>query len=125
MSLNSNKKMNYNSVVKLLVAVTIIQTFLAVMFIVLNLMFYRANFNQNINNNTQIVNIDNSPKYEKVDINTCSYEVLDNLKGIGEVKANEIIKNRPYEDIYQVKKIIGEKTFENIKNHITVGGKDE
>lgn len=81
MSLNSNKKMNYNSVVKLLIVANLIQVFVVVMLIVLNLMFYRANFNQNIN--TQIVNIDNSPKYEKIDINTCSYEALDNLKGIG------------------------------------------
>lgn len=104
MSLNSNKKMNYNSVVKLLIVANLIQVFVVVMLIVLNLMFYRANFNQNINT---------------------SYEALDNLKGIGEVKANEIIKNRPYEDIYQLNKIIGDKTFENIKNHIMVGGKDE
>lgn len=106
--LNKYKKYNYNEVVKLQVAIFICQLLIVILFFIFNAMFYR-------------VNIDNSPKYEKIDLNTCSYEALDNLEGIGEVKANKIIKGRPYDDIYQVKKIIGDKTFNKIKNNIKVG----
>lgn len=124
--LNKYGKYNYNEVVKLLIGIFICQFIILILFTIANLMFYRVNFNNSNNsNNTQIVNIDNSPKYEKIDLNTCSYEALDNLEGIGEVKANKIINGRPYEDIYQIKKIVGDKTFDKIKNNIKVGDDNE
>ena len=63
----------------------------------------------------------------KVNINTASMEELRILSGIGEGRAAEIIKYREenkkfaqIEDIMQVSGI-GEKTFEEIKDKITVG----
>lgn len=87
----------------------------------LNIMFYKANFyNNNYQTNAQIVNIDNKPNIDKININDCSCEALDSLDGIGEVKANKIIENRPYKDIYEIRKFIGETTFNNIKDYIMV-----
>lgn len=125
-----NRKYNYNSVNKLLIGVIISQTILIFLIILFIGMFYRVNFN-NVNNNNnsqtnnQVVHIDNRPKFDKIDINNCSYEALDNLEGIGEVRANKIIAGRPHKDIFQIKKIVGEKTFDKIKNNIKVGGTDE
>lgn len=121
-----NRKYNYNSVNRLLIGVIISQTILIFLIVLFIFMFYRANFyNNNYQTNTQVVNIDNSPKYDKIDINTCSYEALDSLEGIGSVRANKIIAARPHKDIYQVKKIVGDRTFDKIKNKIKVGGIDD
>lgn len=53
------------------------------------------------------------------DINTCSYNELISIKGIGEVKAMEIIQNRPYNSFNDLKKLknIGEKTLKNLKKN--------
>lgn len=61
----------------------------------------------------------------KVNINTADEATLMLLKGIGEAKAKAIVEYRaaqPFEIIEDVMKVsgIGEKTFENIKDHITV-----
>lgn len=117
MNLRKNGNMNYNMVVKLGFVLCILVTLMMFILAALTIMFYKANFYNN-NYQTQIVNIDNSPKYEKLDINNCSYEALDELEGIGEIKAKKIINNRPYNDIYQLKNKIGEKTFSNIKDYI-------
>ena len=119
-----NRKYNYNSVNRLLIGVIISQTILIFLIVLFIFMFYRVNFYNN-NYQTQVVNIDNSPKYDKIDINTCSYEALDSLEGIGSVRANKIIAARPHKDIYQVKKIVGDRTFDKIKNKIKVGGTDD
>lgn len=57
-----------------------------------------------------------------VNINTASVEELKTLDGIGESKAIGIITNRHYKTIYQLLslKIVGEDTFENIREVITV-----
>lgn len=119
MSLNKNKKQNYNFVVKICISIFIINFLMMFMLACLNLMFYKANFYNN-NYQSQIVNIDNTPKFDKININTCSFQALDGLEGIGEVKANKIINNRPYKDIYELRKVIGEKTFNNIKEYIKI-----
>ena len=66
---------------------------------------------------------------EKVDINTADAVLLQTLNGIGEKKAALIIAYREengsfqtIEDIMEVSGI-GEKTFEGLKNLITVGAK--
>ena len=61
----------------------------------------------------------------KVNINTADAATLMLLRGIGEAKAKAIIEYReaqPFETIEDIMKVsgIGEKTFENIKEHITV-----
>lgn len=104
-----NRKANYNIVVKLIIMVTIIQIVSSISTLTFTYMFYQAN----------------KSVFYKIDINSCSFEALDSLGGIGEKKASRIIENRPYKDIYELKTIIGEQTFNAIKNQIKVGGTDE
>lgn len=62
----------------------------------------------------------------KVNINTASKEELLTIKGIGETKADAIIKYRTekglFKDISEIKNIsgIGDSTFEKIKDFITI-----
>ena len=83
----------------------------------------------------EIVSIDKNNKAEistnkeissKVNINTATKEELQKLSGIGESKAEAIIKYReekgPFEKIEDIKNVsgIGESAFEKIKENITV-----
>ncbi len=62
----------------------------------------------------------------KVNINTASKTELMELSGIGEVKAQAIIdfrtKNGPFKNLHDIVNVpgIGEKTYENIKDLITI-----
>lgn len=58
--------------------------------------------------------------YRIININLASQIELEALPGIGAVTAQEIISNRPYQDIsdLKTKKIVGQATFEKIKDHI-------
>lgn len=57
-----------------------------------------------------------------ININTATQSELESLSGIGEVTAKKIIQNRPYGQLNDLldKNVLGEKTFENIVNEITV-----
>lgn len=57
-----------------------------------------------------------------ININTASAGELEKLKGIGEVRAGEIIDNRPYSKVEELrtKGVLGPKTFEKIRDEITV-----
>jgi competence protein ComEA len=69
------------------------------------------------------------PPGEKVNLNTASADELQTLPGIGPSYAQRIVeyrdKNGPFkkvEDLLNVRGI-GEKTFDRIRDRITVGGK--
>lgn len=68
---------------------------------------------------------DQTQQNQIVNINTASLEQLMTLPGIGETRANEIINYRlqkSFDSIEDIKEIsgIGDKSFEKIKNYITV-----
>jgi len=54
----------------------------------------------------------------KIDVNHCTYEELTELYGVGEIRANLIIDNRPYHDKDQLLDLIGEQLYNNIKDRI-------
>jgi competence ComEA-like helix-hairpin-helix protein len=69
------------------------------------------------------------PPGDRVNINTATVDELVTLPGIGKAYAQRIVeyrdKNGPFkkvEDLLNVRGI-GEKTFERIRDRITVGGK--
>ena len=66
--------------------------------------------------------ITHNPATMIVDINHASVEQLSYLPGIGEARAKDIIKHRPYTSIEDLKEVsgIGEKTFEKIKPRVKV-----
>ena len=81
---------------------------------------------QTVNNQSATSSTQNSVVGDKININTATAEQLDTLDGIGPSKAEAIVKYRetqgPFlkiEDIMNVSGI-GQKTFENIKDNITV-----
>ena len=59
-------------------------------------------------------------KAEPMDINTASEKELATLKGIGDVRAKAIVKNRPYKgkDELVQKKIIPQNVYDDIKEQI-------
>jgi competence protein ComEA len=61
-------------------------------------------------------------KTEKVNLNQASASELDSLWGIGEARAKEIIENRPYSSIEELKtkKIIPSNVYERIKDEVSV-----
>jgi competence protein ComEA len=58
----------------------------------------------------------------KININTANQSEIETLPGIGPSKAQGIIENRPYNSIEEIQKVpgIGEATFQNIKDLISV-----
>lgn len=64
----------------------------------------------------------NQDKTHKVNINKATREELKTLPGVGERKAQLIIDNRPYVNIYDLTCIrwIGDDTFNDIKELIEV-----
>jgi len=80
-----------------------------------------------IENNACIEIKESTTNSGKININTASKEELMTLTGIGESKANDIIKyreeNGPFKSIDELTKVngIGESTLANIKENITTG----
>lgn len=65
---------------------------------------------------------ENSETSSLVNINTASLSELDTLPRVGPVTAQKIIDNRPYQslDSLLTKEVIGESTFNDIKNSIRI-----
>ena len=59
-------------------------------------------------------------KAEKLDINTATEDELKALPGVGEVRAKEIVKNRPYtgKDELVKKKVLPKNVYNKIKDQI-------
>lgn len=80
----------------------------------------------NINNKNNSNQEDNSNEDIILDLNTCTLEELANVPGIGNKKAEEIIKyrdtNNGFKNVEELKEIngIGNKTFEKIKSYFKV-----
>lgn len=70
-------------------------------------------------NQTQTVNV-NTQEKEKVNLNTASKEELESLPNIGEKTAQKIIDGRPYNSVYDLKKIngIGSEIIQNIESEV-------
>lgn len=66
---------------------------------------------------------DTSKAAKKVDLNTASDNDILAIPGLGVTLAKEVIKNRPYKSVDDVKKVPGidAARFEIMKPHITVG----
>ncbi|WP_130806571.1 helix-hairpin-helix domain-containing protein [Senegalia massiliensis] len=81
---------------------------------------------QDTNTSTNINDLDSTEEnLEKVNINTADITLLESLPGIGKIKANNIIeyrKNSNFKNIEDIMNVdgIGEKTFQNIKNKLTI-----
>jgi len=75
---------------------------------------------------TAVSQVEEVFKEEKININTATSSELQTLEGIGEKKAENIIKyretKRKFETIHDIKKVsgIGDGIFEDICEHITV-----
>jgi len=69
-----------------------------------------------------VLGISGSEPVILVNINTASQSELEKLVGIGPVYAQKIIEQRPYSNLEELvsKKIIPQKTYEKIKNEISV-----
>lgn len=59
---------------------------------------------------------------EKINLNSASQSELETLAGIGPVTAVKIISGRPYQTIEELvsKKILGQKTFDKLKDQLAV-----
>jgi competence protein ComEA len=64
--------------------------------------------------------MDSAKKMEPMDINSASEKELATLKGIGDVRAKAIVKNRPYKgkDELVQRKIIPQNVYDDVKDQI-------
>lgn len=66
------------------------------------------------------VNVSVAADAEKLDVNTATEQQLTTLSGVGEVRAKDIIKGRPYKakDDLVKNKIIPQSVYDKIKDKI-------
>lgn len=60
-------------------------------------------------------------KIERINVNKATEKQLKGLPNIGDVRTKNIIKNRPIKSEEQLKKVLGKKTYESIKDKIKIG----
>ena len=79
-----------------------------------------GDFGQGIIAGTSITNEGITSLGDKVNINSASIKELDSLTGIGEVRAQAIVENRPYRAIDELvsKKVLPKSVFEKLKKDI-------
>lgn len=75
------------------------------------------NYNQTVETEIQ--------ESSKIDLNSSDIDSLDSLPGIGQVTAQKIIDNRPYNSIDELlsRKIIGKSVYEKIKDQLVISNK--
>lgn len=58
----------------------------------------------------------------KINLNTASLTQLDSLYGVGQIRAEQIVKNRPYTKVDELvtKKVLTKAVFEKIRDQISV-----
>jgi len=68
-----------------------------------------------------ITNLEKSSHEKKINVNNASIQELLSLKGIGDVRAEEIVKNRPYKDLqdFQKRSILSASIVEQLKENIS------
>ena len=59
---------------------------------------------------------------DKIDINIASVEQLDTLPGVGQITAQKIISNRPYNSVEELstKKVVNKGVYEKIKDLVVI-----
>ena len=70
---------------------------------------------------SEALGVDNIEEVSRlVSINNSSTSELESLKGIGEVRAKEIISNRPYQDLYGLVEsgVLSEDLFNKLENQL-------
>lgn len=81
-------------------------------------------FGENRNGQPSVSSFPNSTADEtgKININSSSVQELDSLPGIGQVTAQKLIDNRPYQTIDDLltKKVVKQNVFDSIKDKITI-----
>ena len=91
-----------------------------------SLQYHTSSKSHSLNVGSQTVSLGESVG-DKININTATVAELDSLDGIGPSKAEAIVKYRetqgPFLKIEDITNVsgIGEKTFEKLKDYITVG----
>lgn len=82
--------------------------------------------NNNLNTNQMQSQSDQSSGKQQININTATKEELKKIHGIGDSKADKIIKYREEKGLFKaiedIKKVggIGDATFNNLKDQITI-----
>ncbi|GAB4026662.1 MAG: hypothetical protein Fur0011_2810 [Candidatus Microgenomates bacterium] len=84
--------------------------------------FIASKSENSVNRTTQSTSISETQQNQKININSASVSELDKLEGIGEVRAQAIVANRPYGKLEELvsKAKIPESVYEKIRDNISI-----